>query len=252
MAKRVIGESKTGLALRIRQSTRAMSLAGQPDPLLLYVVIGASITVGIIGSVALSPREGFVTFLMFALLFSPLICVLIFHAIRVKTLCILDKAQGVLQIDEHTYTRRVQEVYPLEEVVSVIVRRLPSAPLAGGATTYGLFIGLQDADYLAASSTNEAAVGQDAWRISRFLGVPLEAPSGEELEPGATPARLILTTAFLYLIPIVLAIIMLVFVFDHLPGIEPPLAGLLGAVVISQIGAMLAFAYYRTRRPYES
>lgn len=252
MDRKVIGESKTGLAVRIQQSHGAMSIAGQPDPLLLYVVVGASVVVGIIGSIASSPREGIVSFAMFALLFSPLICVLIFHSMRVKTLCVLDKDEGLLHIDEHSYMRGVQEVYPLEEVVCVTVRRLPSAPLAGGAATYGLFLGLRDADYLVSSSTNEATVGQDAWRISRFLGVPIETPAARASEGGVNQARLLVTTAFLYLMPILLATLMLIFIFERVPGIEPSLAGLLGAVVISQIAAMIAFAYYRTRRPYES
>jgi hypothetical protein len=61
----------------------------------------------------------------------------------------------------------------------------------------------------------------------------------------------LLTAGVVYLVPIVIAISALVFLLDQLPGIEPSFAGLLSAVVISEIGAMLAFAYYRSRRPYE-
>lgn len=249
MQRKVIGEPKAGLALRIQQTLDSMSLASHPDPLLLYVVIAAAIAMGIVGGVAASPREGIVSFLAFTLLFSPLICVLLFNALRIKTLCVFDKQDGVLRIDERSFTRRVQEVYPLETVDSISVRRLPSPPL-GGASSYGLFVGLRDAEYLAASSNNEATLGQDAWRLSRFLGLPLELPRLEGVSGRMRP-RVLLTAAVVYLVPIVIAISALVFLLDQLPGIEPSLAGLLGAVVISEIGAMLAFAYYRSRRPYE-
>jgi hypothetical protein len=249
MQRRVIGEPKAGLALRIQQTPVSISLASRPDPLLLYVVIAAALAMGIIGGVAASPREGIVSFLAFTLLFSPLIVVLVFNALRIKTLCTFDKEAGVLRIDERSFTRRIQEIYPLDAVDSISVRRLPSAPL-GGASSFGMFIGLQDSEYLAASSNDEAAVGQDAWRLSRFLGLPLELPRTEEAS-GRTRARVVLTAAIVYLVPIVIAISALVLLLDQMPGIEPSLAGLLSAVVISEIGAMLAFAYYRSRRPYE-
>src|SRR5437588_519310 len=247
--RRVIGEPKSGLTPRIEQTPDTITLASQPDPLVLYAVIAASIVTGIVGSLAWSPNEGALTFLVFTLLFSPLICVLLFTAVRIKTLCVFDKEGGMLHIDERSFTRRVLEKYPLEAVEGVCVRRLPAAPL-GGASSYGLFIGLRDADYLAATSNHEATLGQDAWRLARFLGLPLELPR----QPDASSGRrisVLLTTALVYLLPIVIAISALVFLLDQIPGIDPPLAGLLSAVVVSEIGAMLAFAYYRSRRPYE-
>ena len=249
MQRRLIGEPKSGLTLRIQQTPESISLTSRPDPLLLYVVIGAAIVMGIVGGVVASPNEGLLSFVAFTLLFSPLICVLVFNALRIKAVCTFDKEQGSLRIDERSFTRRVQETYPLEAVDALSVRRLPPAPL-GGASSFGLFVGLEGTEYLAASSNNEAAIGQDAWRLSRFLGLPLELPGFGEgsrrLRPGV-----LLTAGVVYLVPIVIAISALVFLLDQLPGIEPSLAGLLGAVVVSEIGAMLAFAYYRSRRPYE-
>lgn len=250
--RKLIGEPKSGLALRIRQTPSVMTLEGRPDPVLLYVVAAAAIGVGAIGSLAASPREGLAGFLTFALLFSPLLGVLVFNALRVKMLCVLDRESGNVHIDERSITHRVQEEYPLHEVESVFVRRLPSAPLAGGTSAYGVFLSLGDADYLAASTINEGTAGQDAWRIARFLGVDLEAPVVDIAEIKRPQAGLLVTTAFLYFIPIILAASALMFLRERLPAIEPSLAGLLGAVVISQIGAIIAFAYYRARRPYES
>jgi hypothetical protein len=103
----------------------------------------------------------------------------VFNAWRIKTLYVFDKLAGVLSIDERSFTRRIQEIYPLEAVDSISVRRLPSAPL-GGASSFGMFIGLQDTEYLAASGNDEGAVSQDAWRLSRFLGLPLELPRRED------------------------------------------------------------------------
>jgi hypothetical protein len=205
----------------------------------------------VVGSVAGSPGQGVVSFLLFGLLFSPLLTVLIFNALRIKTQCVLDRTRGLLQIDERSYTRHVQEVYPLADVTSVIVRRLPTTPVIGGSFSYGVFLALGEVEYLAACGNNEVAVEQDAWRISRFLAVPFEMPAGEFERPSSHPGLLI-TAAILYLVPIVVAISAVLFLFDQFPQLNPTIAGLLGAVVISQIGAMLAFAYYRARRPYES
>jgi uncharacterized membrane protein YbhN (UPF0104 family) len=251
MARKVIGDPKAGLALRIRQTAEAMTLDGHPDPALLAVVLAVSVIAGIVGAIAGSPREGLVSFLLFALLFSPLLTVLIFNAVRIKTHCSLDRAHGVLQIEERSYTHRVQEEYPLADVSSVIVRRLPSTPLIGGSFTYGVFLALGEMEYLAACGHNEVAVGQDAWRISRFLAVPFEMPAGDS-ERQSTHPGLLAAVTILYLVPVVVAISAVLFLLEQFPGVNPTFAGLLGAVVISQIGAILAFAYYRTRRPYES
>jgi hypothetical protein len=105
---------------------------------------------------------------------------------------------------------------------------------------------------MAAWGNNEAAIGQDAWRISRFLGVPLETPPEELSEATRSQRRVVMTTAILYLLPILLAVSALVFVSYEMPGATPTLAGFLGAVVISQVGAILAVVYYRMRRPYET
>ena len=250
MQRKMIGDSKSGLALRIQQTPLVMVLEAHPDPLLLIVVLAALVSVGVIDSVATSPAEGVVSFVLFSFLFLPLICVLAFNAVRVKTVCVLDKERMVMQVEERSYTRFVREQYPLQDARAVFVRRLPSAPLTGDAMTYGLFLELETADYLVASGTNEQAVGQDAWRISRFLGVPLE--TADEAPAPRKRFGVLLTAGLLYLLPLVVAISALLFLFDQLPRVGPSsLVGLLAAIVISQIGAILAYAYYRARRPYD-
>jgi hypothetical protein len=250
--RKVIGDPKAGLTLRIVQTPTTMSLEALPDPLMLYIVIAAAIIAGIVGAVASSPKAGVVSFLTLVLIFSPLLCVLAFNAIRVRSRCFLDRERDVLRIDERSYTRRFQAEHHLEEVEGVAVRKMPSGPLSGGPWSFGLFLVLRDADYMAAWGNNEATIVQDAWRISRFLDLPLETP--EEQAPDGEPRRrgVVMTTAMLYLLPIVLAISALVFVSQEMPGVVPTLAGFLGAIVISQIGAILAVAYYRMRRPYET
>jgi hypothetical protein len=203
-------------------------------------------------ALAATPRAGVVSFLALVLIFSPLICVLAFNAIRVRAICVLDRERDVLQIDEQSYTRRIQETHALDEIEAVIVRRMPSGPLSGGPWSFGLFLALQDADYMAAWGNNEASIGQDAWRISRFLGVPLETPPEAMIDEGKSRGRVVVTPALLYVLPILLAISALFFVSYEVPGLTPSLAGFLGAVVISQIGAILAVVYYRMRRPYET
>jgi len=107
-------------------------------------------------------------------------------------------------------------------------------------------------EYLAACSQNEAAVSQDAWRMSRFLGVPLETPLG------AVPARRrlsykpIIAAAAIYLVPTLLTVTALLTLFERIPVAQPAFVGLLGTILVSQVAAMLALAYYQSRRLYET
>ena len=250
MQRKVIGDPKSGLALQVEHTPDVLAFVGRPDPLLLEVVLGVLVCVGIFGSIAASPREGILGFFLLAFLFFPLICVLTFNAVRVRTRCVLDKPSGVVRIDERSYTRRVRESYALDQIDSVAVRRMPSAPLTGDALTYGVFLALPHADYLLAASTNEHAIGQDALRVSRFLSIPFEVQNDDDPVPARTRVGLLVTLALVYLLPIVIATAVLVFILDQLPRVEPSLIGLLGAVVISQLGAIIAYAYYRARRPY--
>lgn len=247
MQRKTLGAEKAGLALEIRQTPTSLAVFGRPDPILLFVVLGCAVTLGLVGAVSISPREGLVSFLAFSLLFSPIISVLLFNALRVRTECMLDRETGVLRIDERSYLRHVREVYDLSEVTGVRVQRLPSLPFVGGARAYGAFLDLGTADYLIVGSTDRATVDQDAWRIARFLGVPLEG-SPEDEPASSTRPRDVLITGLVYFLLIALATLLLLFLLDQAPGPEPPFVGLLGAVVISQVGAMLAFAYYRARR----
>jgi hypothetical protein len=249
--RRLIGRSKFGLALSMHATPDAMQLTARPDPLLLYVALGTAVTVEVAGTVVSTFETGTVSLLIFALLFSPVICLLVLHNVRVRTTCVLDRNRGVLQINEQSYTRRVHESYPLEHVHAVAVRALPDAPMLGTALSFGLIIVMPRVDYLVACSNNEAALSQDAWRVSRFLGVPLETPLGPAQIRRHVSIGLILASLALYLTPTLLTISALIVVFEHFPNIAPSLLGLVGAIVVSQFGAILALAYYRAGRHHE-
>jgi len=251
MQPKVIGEPKFGLRLRVEQGSFSLTLEARPDPFTLYIVIGAALAVGVFGGLLFSPKQGLVTFIVFSLLFLPLIGILLLNKMRVRCTCVLDRGRGLLQIDEQSLTRRIQEVYQLDDVGAVIVRRLPSSPLAGSAWSYGLFLDLGAVEYLAACSNSEQTVGQDAWRISRFLSIPLEVASAPSQER-QTYRRLFATAIVVYVLPVVLAVATLLLILQQAPGIDAAFAGLLSALLISQIGAILAFIYYRTQRPYET
>ncbi|HZT06306.1 MAG TPA: hypothetical protein VFC51_04700 [Chloroflexota bacterium] len=251
MQRRVIGDPKAGLTLRISETPTTMTLEARPDPVMLYIVLAAAGAAGLIGTLASSPPAGVLSFLALVFLFLPLISVLAFNAVRIRCVSVIDRERDTLEIQEQSYTRRSRDVHPLEDVEGVQVRKMPPGPLSGGAWAFGLFLVLRDADYLAAWSNNEVTIGQDAARIARFLDVPLETPA-DIAEAGRNRTRVVLTTGILYLIPILLAISALAFISQDMPGIQPSLAGFLGAVMISQVGALLAFGYYRMRRPYET
>jgi hypothetical protein len=227
-----------------------MEIDGRPDPLLLVVVLVAAGAVGIIAAVASTPRQGLTSFLLLCLLFLPLIGVLVFGALRVRTRCVLDKDQGSVQIDERSYARVLRTRYPIDTVAQVFTRPLRAAPLSGHGVSHGLFLELADADYLLAAGTDERRTVEDAWRIAQFLGVPLEMQGGEAGARSRGHGPLI-AAALLYLLPVVAALSALLLVFDQLPAVEPSVVGLLGAVLISQFAAILASSYYHGRRPYE-
>lgn len=248
MARRVIGEPKAGLALQIRQTPTQFSVTGRPDPALLIVVVAAAVALGFIGAAASSPREGVAAFAAFGLLFSPIVAVLVFNALRVRTRCLLDKERDLFQFDEQWYAHRVQEVHSLSEVVGVSVRPLPAGPFLAGSPWYGAFLDLETGDYLAISGIDEDAVGQNAWRLAQFVGVPLELPVPDQIARDGVSAGVVAATGVIYALPITVAVLVLAVVLDQLPGPEPTVVGLVAAVVISQIGAILAYAYYRTRR----
>jgi hypothetical protein len=251
--RRLIGDTKFGLTLSLHQAPNAMRLSARPDPMLLYVVLGTATAIGIAGTILTSFEASAVGLVVLALLFSPVVCLLAWHNLRVRTTCVLDRDSGTLEIDEQSYTRRVRESYPLQEVSAVAVRAMPDAPLLGSALSFGLFFIMPQVAYLAACSNNEAALSQDAWRVSRFLGVELETPLGvEPMYRNRVSLGLMLVTFGLYLVPTLLTITALIIVFERLPDIEPSLLGLVGAIIVSQVGAILAFAYYRARRPYET
>src|SRR5204862_286881 len=113
-----------------------MSLQALPDPLMLYIVLAAAAVAGVIGALVSSPKAGVVSFLTLVLIFSPLLCVLAFNAIRVRSVCVLDRERDILRIDEQSYTRRLQAVHALEEVEAVIVRKMPSGPLSSGPWSF--------------------------------------------------------------------------------------------------------------------
>ncbi len=249
--RRTIGNPKFGLSLQVQIRPDEMRLTARPDPLLLYIVLAVAVAVGIAGGIASSLHEGLVGFVVFALLFSPVIALLALNNARVRSRCVLDKTRGVLEIDEQSYTRRVQESYPLRDIEVVAVRHLTNAPLFGSAHSFGLFIAMRQVEYLAACSNNEAALSQDAWRMSRFLGVPLETPLGPApAQARRVSYRPIIMAAIIYLVPTALAVGGMVSITERLAVAQPPAVGLVGAIIISQVGAILALAYYESRRPH--
>lgn len=249
--RQIIGQSKLGLVLRVHQTPSALRLSARPDPLLLYVVLGTASVAGFAWAVASSLEVSAHGLLVLALLFSPVISLLALQNLRVHSSCVLDRERDVLEIEEQSFLRRTTKRLPLRDVEAIAVRALPGPPLLGSVASFGLYVVMKDAEYLAASSNHEAALSRDGWRVARFLGVPLETPMG--LPPPAqhrASLGLIVTAAALYLVPTVLTLSALVVLFERLPGVEPSALVLVGAIIVSQLGAILSFAYYRARRPH--
>src|SRR3954453_9400924 len=98
-----IGMPKAGLRVDVQTRPQQWVYRGRANPALLYLVVGTALGLGFAGAVILSPERGVLGSLTFSVLFSPLILFVIYGALRLRSLCVLDRQRRVLRVKERSY-----------------------------------------------------------------------------------------------------------------------------------------------------
>lgn len=245
----VVGIHKRGLRVRFDERTSQLALLGRADPVLLYVVLAAAFGVAFAGGAFISPEFGFAGGLMFAVLLSPLVLLSSVATIRLRTECLVDRPKGLVRASEQSYLARFEREWPLAALEAVAIVTIPPRSWAAGARTYELHLVFAGERYLAKVGSGEGTMRRDAHRLGRFVGAPVIEEQEEAIAPIGR-GRFVLTGT-LFALPVAVATI-LVFLASRA---RPPTDGLMivsiGALVVCQLAALVAFGYDRTRRTPE-
>lgn len=249
--KRVIGCSKSGLAVALHERPGQIVLRGRADPLLLYVTIGAALGLGLMASILRSPAQGLVSSFVFSTLFSPILLFLIYSTLRLRTHCVVSKSERLVFINERSYGAPFCVTIPLAELCGINVSARSQLPIVGGPETYSLYLETEELRYLVLVGYDERAVQRIADRLAATLELPVLSTGFDDPSNGIrVPRRLLATTAILYLVPPLIAIAAIYGgALREEPLEDRLMLTSLGAIVLSQLGAILAFGYYRLHEP---
>lgn len=250
--KPVVGTSKSGLRVSLQAQKEQIVLRGRADPLLLYLAIGAALGLGLLASILRSPIQGFVSSFIFSALFSPILLFLIYSTLRLRTHCVISKPEGSVFITERSYSGVWSKTIPLSELTGMVVTARSQLPIVGGPETYSLYLETDDMRYLVLVGYDEGAVQRIAERLGEGLRLPVKLVGFADPSNGVqVPGRLLATTTVLYLAPPLVAIAAIYLAFRDAPVPDRLMITSVGAIVLSQLGAILAFGYYHSREPRE-
>lgn len=247
-SKRVVGFSKSGLSVALTERPGQLVFRGRADPLLLYLAIGGALGLGLLASILRSPAQGFISSFLFSALFSPLLLFLIYSTLRLRTHCVISKADGSVYIRERSFRREYSLTLPIADLTGVVVQSRSQMPVVGGPESYSLYLETPDARYPVLVGYDESAVQRLAERVGEQLKLPLIPLVWDVAEEGqGVRGKVLATTALLYLAPTLLGIAIIYLASPEVSTADRLMLTSLGAIVLSQLGAILAFAYYRSR-----
>lgn len=240
----LVGAPKAGLRLSFSATPTSLVVASRLDPALLYLVLGAAILLGVIGAVLAAPDRSVLQAGLFAALCSPIGLFLMVSALRLRCCCVIDRTRNELRIREHGYFTVWQRRYPLEEVGCVYLLTTAGAELRVGGPYYLLGVAVPDGLYLLAEGRHGPPLEAVGRELARYLGVPLARRERPALAAGGR--RRLLVGVLLYTAPVSVAVALL---GTYLPDTSSAwaLSTTLTAIILSQIGAILALLYYRQR-----
>lgn len=240
----LVGAPKTGLRLTVAATPTSLTLTSRLDPSLLYLVLGAAILLGVVGAVLAAPDRSVLQAGLFAALCSPIAVFLMVSALRLRFTCVVDRAGNELRIRERGYFTVWQRRYPLEEIGCVYLLAAADAEARPSSPHYLLCLAVPDGAYLLAEGSRLAPLETVGRELARYLGVPLERPCRAAL-PAGSWLRL-LVGVLLYAAPVTVAVALLAL---YLPDASAAwaLPTTLTAILLSQVGAILALLYYRQR-----
>ena len=240
----LVGAPKTGLRLTIDSTPTRLTLVSRLDPALLYLVLGAAILLGIVGAVWAAPDRSVLQAGLFAALCSPIALFLMISALRLRFVCVVDRARNELRIRERGYLTVWQRRYALENVERVYLLSVdgPEAPFGG--RHYLLSIAVPHGAYLLAEGARLPPLEAMGRELARYLGVPLDQQGHALVDTGSR--RRLLIGILLYAAPVSIAVTVLGMYLPESPSAWA-LPTTLTAIVLSQVGAILALLYYRQR-----
>jgi hypothetical protein len=252
MTRPILGSPKAGLRVQVHPAPQRLLYRGRANPALLYLVLGTGVGLSLAGSLFLSPESGLLGAVAFSLLLSPVIVFVVYGALRLRTECVVDRPAGLVRVDERAYFSRYRAQFDLAGVREVRLTTRPETQLVGTAAQYGVFLGLPEGFYQVLSSSSERHGRDEAERLGIFLGLPVvRAGPDDGSQAGAERHglrwRTWLMMLVVYVAPIGLAALALQVLFRDATIPQRLMITSLGAVMLSQVGAILAFAYYRSR-----
>ena len=242
----LVGESKSGFTLHLELAPAQLVLRSRPDARLLYLVLGAALLLGLLGAVLAAPTREVLEAGLFVALFSPIALFLMLSALGLRAVCTVDRERNSLRWIERSYLGERKGCYSLEQVGNVFLFPGPPGPSPGASRAYLLCLAVPEGAYLVAEGPSRDSLEPTARTLARFLGVALDQNERAVVSVGR-PQRL-LVAVLLYAAPVTAAITVL--------GLSIPPSGAawvfpttMTAIVLSQVGAILALLYYRRRGP---
>jgi hypothetical protein len=245
-AEHTVGFPKSGLRVALAEEGSRLTFLGRAEPLLLYFVFGTAVAVAVGGSVLVSPQYGLAGVMLFSVLFSPLVVFSAFGAVRLRTTCWIDRASRQILVNEQSYAGALRHEWPLSALRSVLLMVRPPSGLASGGATYELYLDLGPVRYLVQEGMGERKIRRDAQRVGRFLEVPLRI---ERIAEGAGRAsvRHVLLMLALFALPVLVTTAALAYMFRDQPPTTSLTVVSMSALVVCQVGAILAYSYHRSR-----
>lgn len=243
---------KSGMRVWLDERPGQVMLRGQADPVLLYLAVGGALGLGLLASILRSPMQGVVSSFIFSGLFSPLLIFLIYTTLRLRSSCVVSKSEGRVFVNERSYRGVESFSIPIADLTGLVVVARSQLPIVGGPESFTLYLETEGLRYAALVGYDEASVQRIAERLSEHLRLPVQTVGPDD--PGNTVrlcGRVLALTAVLYLVPPLAAIAAIYLAFKDAPLPERLMITSVGAIMLSQLGAILAFGYFRSRQSPE-
>ena len=242
----LLGTSKSGHKVSMDLAPPRLIVRSRPDPALLYLVLGAALLLGLLGTALGAHDPSVAEAGLFAALFSPIALFLVVSAVRLRATCTIDPERDEVRLHERRYLGHWERRYSLEQVGSLFLLPIPPTGPLGAGRSYLLCLAVPDGAYVLAESPYAQSLEPTGRVLARFLGMPLERSGHTVVTTGA--GRRLLVGVLLYAVPVTAAVTAL--------GLSLPerssgwaLLTILAAIALSQVGAILALLYYRRRPP---
>ena len=248
----VMGMPKAGLRIAIQERPQQRIFHGLASPALLYLVVGTALGLGALGKVTLSPERGSINSLAFSVLFSPVILFVVYGALRLRSSCVVDRQRGRIRVRERSYFSRFEADFALDTAIEVRLAVRPETPIVGTPARYGVYLRLPGGFYQVLAANTEDDAEREADKLAIFMELPVrqDAPPESEdgfEERGPVPWGAWFATVLVYAAPIAVAVAAVYMIFRDVSLPERLMITSLSAIILSQIGAILAFAYNRSR-----